>query len=424
MNFFKKYKYVLISCVILISLVLSIFLIINNKDKINQNNIKKYGEIKVQTEEEKNKEKTMQEKNAEVLTKEDLYGNKYTKRGLVTEGIMFDVPKGFKAVKDKETYYIMPSENDDLNFSEMFTMRFYKNAKWKKESPEYAKNHLMDGTKSAIKYKNAELNEDFYLSHLNRGKARKMDETLLFEESKKSKFVSPTDPSKIMELYSSFTYIPLLNTNVEIGAISPFAKAEQLNEVQESIVSSVTEYNPLPYTNKKPLNKIVKGKGFETMLSKDYKDIDNRGNYVLALISNEPFDADYDMTITVGKYKRDKKKEKDIDISKTSPELARFVYLSWFHFAEEGTRINIEHSNKVKSTTVNGKEAFLHDYVLFAENEINSMVNTIINPANVTMYAVKLNDTETGFIAIRHTPYNKEIAQSIIKEIAQKTKFN
>ena len=381
---------------------------------------KEYGNLKIVK--EAPKLMNGNEKNAEVYTINDSFGNQYEKRALINEGVMFDLPKGFEGKKENDTYYIYPSKNAKKNFSIMFAMRFYENADNKKISREEAKSMLMDRTKGEIKYISSGLSTEYNLSHLNRGKAKKMDDKLIYEVAKESTYSNPQDPTKILDLRTSFTYIPLAYTNVEISCISPHELKDLAGDINKAIVSSMTEYSPLPYNNTKALDKEIKTKNYSTKISSKYIESWKYGNVLLAKMSNSIFEKDYDMFLTIGTL--DLKKDDKLDLSKTNPLLAKFVYASWFDFKDKGSVLEILESQKVKASQIDGHRAYLHDFILNAQNTVSSGAYDVLNPANITMYVVKINPKKVGYIAIRHSVFNNDLATEILKEIAKNTKFN
>lgn len=402
----------------------------NKKETLTPKN--KLGEIKIEDDTKKeSKDLSMTEKNEKTYTEQDSIGNQYKKVGLINEGIMFDIPKGFTGEYRNGVYYVYPSKNDNRNFSAMFAFRFSKNAQWERLKPEDAKDRLMDGSKNAIKYINHELPKPLDMTHLNRGKAKKMGDSLIYEIAKTSKYVYPDDPTKIFDMYTSFTYIPLLNTNVEVTAVSPFESSSMTDEIQSNIVSSISEYNPLKYKNKKTLDKVYKTKDVEAKLSSKYESVREVDNALLADISTDIFSKDYDMRLTIGKFKKvvtDEEKKYNIkyDPSVTSTNLFKYIYLSWFDFkstSERSTVLDIPNSEDVKLKSVDNKTAYLHDFKLVAEHDVNAIVTEVLNPCRVTAYVVKIKDDEYGYIALRHSEYNSDIAKVILSDIALNTKF-
>ena len=409
----KQHLLIGISTIITFIIVVSIILF-SNKNKPEYK--KKLGEIKVENQTEQSN------KNEETYTEVDGYGNNYKKVGLVNEGIMFDLPGGFTGKRIKDVYYIYPNDKDDKNFSLLYAFRFYKNDNWEKRSPEYAKDKLMDSTKASIKYVNSEFSKPLNLFHLNRGTAKKMGEELIYEEANTSRFSNPDDPAKILDLFTSFTYIPLANTNVELTAISPIDNKQYLNEIQESIVSSISEYSIESYKNTKSLDKVYDEKYFKTKLSSKYHDANVVSGALLSTVSDDILSRDYNMFITIGTLKNNEK----IDITTTNSKLVEYVYYSWFNFSSvsaKTTVLDVSASKPVVNKNLKNNMAYFHEFKLIGQNDPGTSVNDVLNPARVVMYTVKLKDDRIGYIAIRHSEYNADIAKNIIRDIALNTTF-
>lgn len=402
-----------------IAIILSAsFIFIINRQEIFQNkkNVH-FGEIKIENSiKEKNK-------NEDTYTIEDGFGNKYKKVGFINEGIMFDMPTGFAGKRIGNTYYIYPSEKNKENFSTMLAFRFFKNGNWEKRNPEYAKDKLMDSTKDEVKYVSTAFSKPYNLSHLNRGKAKKMDNVLIYEEANTSKYSDTDDPTKVLDMFTSFTYIPLNNTNVEVTAISPFETKDILNEIQESVISSLSEYNPLEYKDKKILDKEINSRYISTKLSSAFSDIKEKDGFILGDISNDIFSKDYGMFITIGVIDKNEYKTSSENISN---EFLKKIYSSWFYFSSQGaenTSLTYEEIGDTKIKIIDTHRSFYKELKIFTQAETGISEYNIPSPSIISIHTVDLKDNKVGFIALRHSVYNKDIAENIVDSIAKSTHF-
>lgn len=415
-----KKKNIITICVILAILALSSLLVykyMHNKplDK------SQLGEIEIAKEDEKEISE-----NEKTLTIEDSLGNKYKKVSIINKGVMFDVPTTFEGEYDKENdvYYIYPKSTDVKNFGTLIALRFSDNPKFGKQTPEESKNKLMDRTKGRVKYKNHELKKPYNMTHLNRGKAKKMDDKLIYEEAISAKYSDPDNPIKLFDLATSFTYIPLINTNVEVTCICPYDVKKETDAVQGALVSSLGEYKQLPYHDRKVLDKDINTKFYSTKISSKYMDVTDVSiaNATTGTLSKDIFDKDFGMFFTVGV--TEPELGKDIDVSQANDKSVRYLYSSWFNFTAEPSTVLTIDDVKSSQAVVGGNNGYLHTFRLEATNIGNSSIDDIPNPTFATAYMVKLKNGRVGYVCVRHSAYNKELAGKIAANIAKNTKFH